>query len=188
MKKLVLQIISFIILVSLIIFLINNNKKIKMAKQNEIEKLIITSPNFENWKLIPSDFTYDWKDLFPEIEVSNIPYKAKNLLLYVEDPDAPGWDFIHLIVANIKINNDKEIITDKILEQSILWINYFQNLWYNWPCPPKQEVHKYYFRVFAFTKDLDLKTWFTFEDMTNTINNNVENIVWSGYLLWLYKR
>ncbi len=187
MKKLVIWILSFIILLLLTIFLQNKNK-IKMPKQNEIVKLTITSPNFENWKLIPANFTCDGKDLFPDIEVDNIPYEAKSLLLYVEDPDAPGWEFIHLMAANIPVRHDKEIITKEVLEQSVLWTNYFQNLWYNWPCPPKQEIHHYYFRVFAFTKDLNLKTWFTFEDMTNIINNNVENIVWSWYLLWLHER
>ena len=187
MKKLVLWIISFIILTLLIIFLQNKNK-IKMPKQNEIAKLIITNPNFENWKLIPANFTCDGKDLFPEIEVDNIPYEAKSLLLYVEDPDAPGWEFIHLMVANIKINQDKEIISQETLEKSVLWTNYFQDLWYNGPCPPKQEIHHYYFRVFAFDKELNLKQWFSFEDMKNEINNNAEDIVGSGYIIWKYER
>jgi len=159
-----------------------------MTKQNEIEKLTITSPNFENGKLIPLDFICDGKNLFPQIEVYDIPYEAKSLLLYVEDPDASGWEFIHLMAANIKVNQDKEIISEQVLEQSILWINYFKNLWYNGPCPPRQEMHHYYFRVFAFTKDLNLKTWFTFQEMKNEINNNIEDIVGSWYLLWLYER
>jgi Raf kinase inhibitor-like YbhB/YbcL family protein len=159
-----------------------------MIKQNEIEKLTITSSNFENWKLIPLDFTCDGRNLFPELEVSNIPYWAKTLLIYVEDPDAPGGEFIHLMVWNIEIKQDREIITQEVLQKSILWVNYFQNIWYNGPCPPKWKIHHYYFRVFAFSKKLNLKQWFIFEDMTNVINDNVENIVWSGYLLWLYER
>ena len=49
----------------------------------------ITSPEFENNKSIPSQFTCEGKDINPVLEISGIPAEAQELALIVDDPDAP---------------------------------------------------------------------------------------------------
>ncbi len=164
---------------------------IYIYKNKTMTQLIVKSPYFTDWWIIPSEFTCDWQDLFPTIEVWNIPAEATNLILYVEDPDAPmERPFIHLMAVNIPVDSWTKLIDQQVLEsEAVLWINDFGNLWWNGPCPPHWHgVHHYYFKVLAFANELPLSSWFTISEFVKAISSYQGYIVGSGELIGLYQR
>ena len=148
-------------------------------------KLIIKSPDFKNNGFIPAKFTCDWQDLFPTLEIENLPKNTKTLAMIVEDPDAPMVrPFVHLLAVNIQPTN---IINEKTLNKSTLWVNDFVKIWWNWPCPPVWHgIHHYHFKVFALEDIANLQTWFTLADFVRFINN--ANAIAEWEIVWLYQR
>lgn len=167
--------------------LLNNSKNIYLIhKHTRMTKLIIKSPDFKNNGFIPSNFTCDWQDLFPTLEVENIPENTESLAIMVEDPDAPMVrPFIHLLAVNVPVSNT---INESILAKSTLWLNDFMKLGWNWPCPPVWHwIHHYHFKVFALWNKANLQTWFNLADFVRFMNNQA-NILAEWEIIWLYQR
>jgi len=151
-----------------------------------MEKLIIKSPYFKNNWSIPSEFTCEGKDLFPTLEIENIPQNTKSLAIIVEDPDAPMVrPFIHLLAVNIP---PKKVIDENTLNNSTLWLNDFAKLGWNGPCPPVWHwIHHYHFKVFALENKADLQTGFNLLDFTKFMNQKAQ-IIWEWEIIGLYQR
>ena len=111
----------------------------------------LTSPEFENNKLIPGKFTCEGDDVSPALIIEDVPQEAKSLALVVDDPDAPMGTWVHWVVYDIGI-------VSKIDEDSIpgkQGINDFGRKNYGGPCPPSG-THRYFFKIYALDKKLDL--------------------------------
>ncbi|MFH1837552.1 MAG: YbhB/YbcL family Raf kinase inhibitor-like protein [Candidatus Omnitrophota bacterium] len=112
----------------------------------------IISPQFNNNEFIPSQFTYDGKNVNPELIIENIPKETQSLALIVDDPDAPAGDWVHWVVYDIGV-------TDKIGENTIpgkQGINDFGKLNYGGPSPPSG-THRYFFKVYALDTKLGIE-------------------------------
>jgi len=121
------------------------------GKVRNMRELNITSPAFENSKLIPSKYTCDSDDVNPPLIIEGIPDGTKSLVLIVDDPDAPMGTWDHWIVWNIPPAN-------KIEENSapgVEGLNDFRKHSYGGPCPPSG-THRYFFKVYALGIRLDL--------------------------------
>jgi len=116
-------------------------------------KMKITSSAFQESGNIPSKFTCDGSDTSPPLQITGVPSEAKSLVLIADDPDAPGGLFTHWLVWNIPPQ------TSSILEGSapkgIHGTNDFGKPDYGGPCPPSG-THRYYFKVFALDRELNL--------------------------------
>lgn len=119
----------------------------------------LTSPAFHTGGIIPSLYTCEGKNWNPPLEIAHVPQSAISLVLIMEDPDVPisirpdqMWD--HWIVFNIPAK------TKHLLENStppgIQGRNTLGENKYQGPCPPDRE-HRYFFKLYAITKMLDLK-------------------------------
>lgn len=112
----------------------------------------VTSPAFENDGIIPVKFTCDGEDINPELIIEGIPRETQALVLIVDDPDAPAGTWLHWLVFDIPV-------VSRIAENSIpgkQGINDFGKINYGGPCPPRH-THRYFFKVFALDKKLNLK-------------------------------
>ncbi len=143
-----------------------------------MKELIITSV-FENNSKIPSKYTCDGEDINPPLNIEGIPEGTKSLVLIVEDPDAPGGIWIHWLVWNIPPGS---IAEDSV--PGIEGMNSFRRNKYGGACPP-DGTHRYYFKVYALNKELDLAK--------NAVKSDVEkamkdNILAKGELVGLYSR
>ena len=112
----------------------------------------IYSPEFEHGQAIPSKYTCQGKDINPPLKIEDISDRAKTLALIVEDPDAPGGNFVHWVVFNIPIIN--EIKEDS--KPGTEGMNDFHRKTFGGPCPPSGS-HRYFFRLYALDKQLPLK-------------------------------
>jgi len=137
----------FVFLVGLILLALDIE-----SKAQEISNMRITSAVFEQNKFIPEDFSCQGKGVNPSLSIEGIPAQAKSLALIVDDPDAPGGDFVHWVVYNIPV-------TDRIEENSIPGIEGLSSLGkigYVSPCPPTG-VHRYFFKIYALDLDAEFK-------------------------------
>jgi Raf kinase inhibitor-like YbhB/YbcL family protein len=118
-------------------------------------KMKITSAAFQENGNIPAKFTCDGADVNPALHVEATPVGAKSLVLIVDDPDAPSGLFTHWIVWNIDPKTT-EIGESATLQGGVQGTNDFGKSGYGGPCPPSG-THRYYFKIFALDRMLDLK-------------------------------
>lgn len=109
------------------------------------------STNFSNGGEIPQKFTCLGKGVSPSLEWSDLPASTEALALSVIDPDAPGGDFVHWLIYNIKPETDgiKEdgSLTGLELENDDGSKGYYP------PCPPSGK-HRYEFTLYALDREL----------------------------------
>ena len=145
-----------------------------------MKQLAISSPAFENNKLIPSKYTCDGADVNPPLTIANIPETTKTLALIVEDPDAPAGLWIHWIAWNIPP-------TASIKEDSVPGtegLNTNGEHAYHGPCPPSG-THRYFFRIYALDAKLDLGENSDKKDVERAVQGH---ILAKGELMGIYRR
>ena len=116
-------------------------------------KMKITSSAFQQGGNIPSKFTCDGANTNPPLQISDVPPEAKSLVLIVDDPDAPNGLFTHWAVWNI--SPQTSTIAEGSTPKGVQGTNGFGRSGYGGPCPPSG-THRYYFKVFALDRELDL--------------------------------
>ena len=116
-------------------------------------KMKITSSAFQEGTEIPSKFTCDGADTSPPLQIADIPSEAKSLALIVDDPDAPSGLFTHWLVWNIPPQTGS--VREGSAPKGAQGANDFGKSGYGGPCPPSG-THRYYFKVFALDRELDL--------------------------------
>jgi len=116
-------------------------------------KMKVTSSAFQQGANIPSKFTCDGANTNPPLQISDVPAEAKSLVLIVDDPDAPSGLFTHWAVWNI--SPQATTIAEGSTPKGAQGTNDFGKSGYGGPCPPSG-AHRYYFRVFALDRELDL--------------------------------
>ncbi len=131
----------------------------------------ISSPSFENSALIPPKFTCQGIDVSPELHISEVPGEAKSLALLVEDPDAPNGNWVHWVVWNIP--TDTEIIPENVGPKfAVQGNNSWPKAQYGGPCPPSG-THRYFFKLFALNRMLDLPAGSTRDDLMKAMEDRV---------------
>jgi len=142
--------------------------------------LTVTSPDFQDGKMIPEKFTCEGSNTSPAISITNIPKEAVSMVLIMDDPDAPNGGFDHWVVFNIEPGGN-------ILENSVPGIegsNGKGEAKYTGPCPPTGE-HHYHFKVYALDMMLNLKIGAT---KKNVLENMTGHIIAWGEIVGLYSK
>ena len=116
-------------------------------------KMKITSSAFQEGANIPSQFTCDGAGTSPPLQIADIPSDAKSLALIVDDPDAPSGLFTHWMVWNIPPQTSA--VGEGNTPKGVQGTNDFGKSGYGGPCPPSG-THRYYFKIFALDRELDL--------------------------------
>jgi Raf kinase inhibitor-like YbhB/YbcL family protein len=116
-------------------------------------KMKLTSSVFQQGGDIPSKFSCDGANTSPPLQISDVPAAAKTLVLIVDDPDAPSGLFTHWMVWNL--SPQTSTIAAGSASDGVHGTNDFGKSGYGGPCPPSG-THRYYFRVFALDRKLDL--------------------------------
>jgi len=140
----------------------------------------LSSPSFEHNAFIPIKFSCQGDGINPSLSIEGIPEETKSLALIVDDPDAPGGDFVHWVVFDIPI-------VSRIEENSVpgkQGVNSLGKLDYVSPCPPKG-VHRYFFKIYALDTILNLKSSITKIDLEAAM---VGCILGKAELIGLYQK
>jgi Raf kinase inhibitor-like YbhB/YbcL family protein len=145
-----------------------------------MKELSVSSPAFENNKLIPSKYTCDGDNVNPPLTIEGVPDGTKSLVLIVDDPDAPMGTWDHWIVWNIPP-------TSKIEENTVPGtegVNDSRKHSYGGPCPPSG-THRYFFKVYALDTKLDLNPNSRKKDVEKAMQGHM---LAKGELIGLYRR
>jgi Raf kinase inhibitor-like YbhB/YbcL family protein len=132
----------------------------------EPNKFFIDSPAFRYGDEMPIDYTALGRNVSPPLEWSQVPPETKCYALVCEDPDAPNAPFIHWVIYNIPgsiVELRENIPAKDILSTGASQgVNSRGELGYYGPNPPPGTgTHRYYFRLFALDKEMDLQPGLT---------------------------
>ena len=127
----------------------------------EIPSIELKSDAFEHEQPIPADYTCEGEDISPDLVWSKPPEGTVEMALICDDPDAPVGTWVHWVVYGIPADSGGFTESFPAVEQTETGILQGENSWgrigYGGPCPPKGKPHRYFFKLYALDKELDLK-------------------------------
>lgn len=131
----------------------------------------IKSEAFENGEVIPSKYTCDGENIIPPLVFSEVPEKAKSLVLIMDDPDSPTGIWTHWTVWNI---NPKVIGIPEgfVPEEAMEGKTTFGDIGYGGPCPGKGR-HRYFFKLYALDTELKIPPGSSRETLTEAMNGRI---------------
>jgi Raf kinase inhibitor-like YbhB/YbcL family protein len=131
----------------------------------------ITSSAFEHNTLIPSKYTCEGQSINPPLSIKDIPVGAKSLALIVDDPDAPMKTWVHWVAWNISPDTT-EIAENSSPAGCVEGTTSFGSAGYGGPCPPSG-THRYFFKIFALDKLLNLRPGAYPANLTAAMENHI---------------
>lgn len=153
---------------------------------NIIQNISISTDAFKYGDTIPDKYTCTGKDISPELSWTGMPEGTNSIALIMDDPDA---NFTHWILFNIPAKTQKlpaEVQKSKTLgDFSRHGMNDFGDVGYGGPCPPPGKPHRYYFRLYALDKMLELLPGSSKNQVDRAIKGH---ILAKGELMGIYKR
>ncbi len=144
----------FLVLVALtLVGLANDRNRNGGAKRKNSMK--ISSSAFAEGAEIPVKYSRGGEDINPPLHIEGTPENAKSLALIMDDPDAPVGLFTHWLVWNIDPGTT-QIAEKSVPKGAVEGTNDYPTAGYGGPQPPSG-THRYYFKIFALDKTLDLR-------------------------------
>jgi Raf kinase inhibitor-like YbhB/YbcL family protein len=117
---------------------------------------VLSSPAFKNNGTIPRRYTCDGAGLLIPLQWSGVPKRAKELVLVMRDPDAPGAPFVHWAVAGIDPG------TNALSQGAREGRNSAGKSGYTPPCPPRGgKAHHYVITLTALSGPSHLPNGFS---------------------------
>jgi Raf kinase inhibitor-like YbhB/YbcL family protein len=121
---------------------------------NAPERITLSSPAFREGGTIPTRFTCDGAGASPPLRWSGVPADAKELLLLMEDPDAPNGTFVHWIVAHIPPSS-RGMPAGRVPAGAVQLQQSFGKSAYGGPCPPEDDPpHHYVLSLYSLDRKL----------------------------------
>jgi Raf kinase inhibitor-like YbhB/YbcL family protein len=149
----------------------------------------LTSTAFKEGQPIPTRYTSDGKNVSPPLQWSGVPAGAKSLALIADDPDAPVGVWVHWVVYDLPPTTT-ELSEDLPKSQYLSngarqGLNDFKHLGYGGPQPPPGKAHRYFFKLYALDKLLDLKPGAMKKDVESAM---AQHILAQTHLMGVYQR
>jgi len=171
----------FIILLSI---LAGGCQGLEKATEGETDMSIqLTSSAVKEGENIPRIYTCDDQNISPPVMWSGIPENTKSLALIMDDPDAPAGTWVHWVLFNLK--PDLTSLNGGDTGGGIEGKNGFNRVGYGGPCPPRGSTHRYFIKLFALDRMLDLKEGVTKAQVEDQMRGH---ILAQGQLMGRYGR
>jgi hypothetical protein len=171
----------------------SSNAKLASSQSHGPDTLQISSPAFKQGFPIPRKYTQDDQNISPPLSWSGVPKSARELVLVVEDPDAPRpQPVMHWIIYRIpptasglpenvppgvNVSNPAGAMQSR---------NYSGEERYVGPKPPVGHgVHHYHFQLFALDAPLQAGEHPDKEQLLNAMQGHV---IAQGELVGTYER
>ncbi len=138
-------------------------------------ELRITSPAFKGGARIPLKYTCEGINVSPPLQWNQMSGEVKSVVLIADDPDAPSKTWAHWVLYNLdpQINQLDEDFSNSVRGGALKGRNDFGNVGYGGPCPPANQVHRYYFRLYALDKRLDVEPGATRDQVLKAMSGSI---------------
>jgi len=137
----------------------------------------VSSSSFPNGGDIPRKFTCDGADVSPEISWSAPPAGTKSLALIADDPDAPVGTWVHWVLYDLPPGTTglAEAVNkiDELPAGGRQGRNDFRKIGYGGPCPPPGKPHRYFFKLYALDKALNLAAGATKQEVEKAMAGHI---------------
>ncbi|MGC1210648.1 MAG: YbhB/YbcL family Raf kinase inhibitor-like protein [Micromonospora sp.] len=118
--------------------------------------IMLRSTAFNDHDLLPGRFSRQGENVSPPLEWSDVPDGTEELILFVEDQDAGKTPFLHWLVTGISPRS-RGVAEGDVPEGGQEWPNDFGTTGWEGPNPPPHEdPHRYFFRLYALERPLEL--------------------------------
>ncbi|MGD0524404.1 MAG: YbhB/YbcL family Raf kinase inhibitor-like protein [Polyangiaceae bacterium] len=139
-----------------------------------LASLSVTSKTFISNGAIPVDDSCDGADRSPQLTWSAPPAGTRALAIVVDDPDAIGGEFTHWLAYNLApTTSSLPEGVDSATLGGDEGTNSFGRVGYAGPCPPRREMHRYEFHVFALDAPLAARPGATREQVDDAMSQHV---------------
>lgn len=149
----------------------------------------ISSPSFQPGGEIPKKFTCEGADVSPELHWTSPPAGSVSFALIADDPDAPVGNWTHWIFFDIppSATGLPEGVSkmDEVPSGGRQGRNDFRRIGYGGPCPPPGKPHRYFFKLYALDKMLNLKPGANKQEIERAMQGH---ILGTAQLMGTYRR
>ena len=144
-----------------------------------VEPFTLSSTSFDDGGTIPAVHTCDGENTQPAFAIGGAPEGTSEVVLIVDDPDAPDGTFIHWTVWGLDPAGDIDegappagAIEGTTGVGSPGWFG---------PCPPPGDPHNYEFQLTAVSEPVDLPAGATVDELRAAIaDTTIEETVTVG--------
>jgi Raf kinase inhibitor-like YbhB/YbcL family protein len=163
----------------------------KPAKE-QVMNIQITSTAFSSGQPIPAKYSCEGSDISPPLKwipQGGTPGTIKSFALIADDPDAPVGTWVHWVLYDLPANAtglpEDVAKTQFVSNGAKQGLNGWPRLGYGGPCPPPGKPHRYFFKLYALDRMLDLKPGATKKDLLKAMEGHV---LAEGQLMGTYQR
>ncbi len=151
-------------------------------------RIKVTSSAFEEGQMIPAKYTADGEDVSPPLEWEGTPDGTASIVLISDDPDAPVGTWVHWVIydmpPDVRSLPEGVEAEERLENGGVHGTTDFHRLGYGGPAPPSG-THRYYFKVYALDKMLELGPGATKGEVEKAMKRH---ILAEGQLMGTYKR
>jgi Raf kinase inhibitor-like YbhB/YbcL family protein len=160
------------------------------AAENPPSTISLTSSAFTNGAAIPEQYTCHGKNVSPPLKWSGVPSQAESLVLIMDDPDAPVGTWVHWVLYDLAPSTTElpegfGAEGNPPADAAKQGKNDFKRLGYGGPCPPSGKPHRYFLKLYALDRVLNLKPGAIRKDVERAME---KHIIGQGQLVAIYKR
>jgi Raf kinase inhibitor-like YbhB/YbcL family protein len=169
------------------IFIVSDKYYSANTGEEHMENLII-SIDFDK-QMFPKKYTCDGENVSPAIRIDRI--HSEYLAITIEDWIGPSEKRCHWLIWNIKARDTipENIPKDPVITlpfDAVQGTNDLGKIGYSGPCPPKGEMHSYYFNVYGSDTKLEAKPGATREELETAMKGHVS--YYGGQAIATYQR
>ncbi|HZR18827.1 MAG TPA: YbhB/YbcL family Raf kinase inhibitor-like protein [Verrucomicrobiae bacterium] len=149
----------------------------------------LTSTAFGEGQSIPSKYTCDGENVSPPLSWNGLPQGTKSLALIADDPDAPSGTWVHWVLYDLPPTTTE--LPEGLAKSQYIpggakqGLNDFKHLGYGGPCPPPGKAHRYYLKLYALDRVLELKPGATKNEVERAMEKHT---LAQSQLMGMYKR
>jgi len=140
-------------------------------------RMELQSPDFASGANIPKQFTCDTADISPALTWNDPPAATQSFALIADDPDAPVGTWVHWVLfdlpANVRALPQNVPKIEQLPDGSRQGRNDFGKIGYGGPCPPPGKAHRYFFKLYALDKKLNLQPGGTKKDVERAMQDHI---------------
>jgi Raf kinase inhibitor-like YbhB/YbcL family protein len=168
---------------------VNARAALRRHAAGAVASLQISSSAFPNGEAIPKEFTCDGLNVSPQLTWTDPPTTTQSLALILDDPDAPAGTWVHWVLYNLP--PDARELAENVPSREQLpngahqGRNSFNKTGYGGPCPPAGKPHRYFFKLYALDRKLNLRLGATKADVERAMQ---DHIVAQSELMGRYSR